>query len=106
MPDRRNAKLRYGTECGTVLEMTRKGSEILEQARRSVGNVRFRDLVKLVEAVGYTKARQRGSHHIFCHRSRTALPIVNLQSDGATAKPYQVRQVLRLIDEYKLEVQP
>jgi hypothetical protein len=30
--------------------------------------------------------------------------MINLQSDGATAKPYQVRQVLRLIDEHNLEV--
>jgi predicted RNA binding protein YcfA (HicA-like mRNA interferase family) len=86
--------------------MTRGSSEILGQARRSVANVRFRDLLKLVEALGYTKARQRGSHQIYSHPSRKDLPIVNLQSDGATAKPYQVRQVLRLIDEYKLEVRP
>jgi len=30
--------------------------------------------------------------------------MINLQSDGATAKPYQVRQVLRLIEENNLEV--
>jgi hypothetical protein len=30
--------------------------------------------------------------------------MINLQSDGATAKPYQVRQALRLIEENNLEV--
>jgi len=78
--------------------------EILEQARQSPGNVRFRDLTRLVEALGYVLARQRGSHRIFRHASRPDLPIVNLQADGSTAKPHQVRQVLRLIDEHKLEV--
>jgi len=30
--------------------------------------------------------------------------MVNLQNDGANAKPYQVRQIVRLIDEHNLEV--
>ena len=75
-----------------------------EQARRNPANVRFRDLCRLVEAIGYVLRRQKGSHHVFAHAARPELPIVNLQSEGATAKVYQVRQVLRLIDEYKLGV--
>ena len=68
------------------------------------GTVAFRDLCRLVKAIGYVLRRQQGSHHVFAHAARPELPIVNLQSDGATAKAYQVRQVVRLIDEYKLEV--
>ena len=41
---------------------------------------------------------------MFTHAARPALQMINLQSDGATAKPYQVRQVLRLIEENNLEV--
>ena len=48
--------------------------------------------------------RQKGSHIVFAHGARPSLPMVNLQSDGATAKPYQVRQIVRLIDEHNLEV--
>ncbi|HEX3696645.1 MAG TPA: type II toxin-antitoxin system HicA family toxin [Polyangia bacterium] len=84
--------------------MGRRPSETLEQARRSQANIRFRDLCKLVEAIGDVERRQSGSHRVFTHQKRTALPMINLQSDGATAKPYQVRQVLRLIDEHNLEV--
>jgi predicted RNA binding protein YcfA (HicA-like mRNA interferase family) len=84
--------------------MGRRPSETLEQARQSQANVRFRDLCKLVEAIGYVQRRQTGSHRVFTHPKRPALPMINLQSDGATAKPYQVRQVLRLIDEHNLEV--
>jgi hypothetical protein len=43
---------------------------------------------------------------VFTHAVRPELPIVNLQGGGATAKMYQVRQVVRLIDEHKLEVKP
>jgi predicted RNA binding protein YcfA (HicA-like mRNA interferase family) len=80
--------------------------EILAQARRSPANVRFRDLCRLAEAIGYVLRRQKGSHHVFTHAARPELPIVNLQNDGATAKMYQVRQIVRLIDEHKVEVKP
>ena len=86
--------------------MGRTVAEILEQARRSPANVRFSDLCRLVEAIGYLLRRQKGSHRIFANAGRPDLPIVNLQSDGAKAKAYQVRQVVRLIDEYQLEVKP
>jgi hypothetical protein len=84
--------------------MGRTAVEVLEQARRSPANVRFGDLRRLVEAVGYVFRRQKGSHLVFTHGARPTLPMVNLQSDGATAKPYQVSQVVRLIDEHNLEV--
>ena len=44
--------------------------------------------------------RVRGSHHLFGKEG--FVEIVNLQSRGGHAKPYQVRQVRRLILKYKL----
>jgi len=85
--------------------MGRKPCEILEQARRSPANVRYQDLCKLVEALGYVKRRQVGSHRVFTHPGQPELPMVNIQADGATAKPHQVRPILRLIDEHNLEVE-
>ncbi len=87
-----------------LFRMGRKPPDTLEQARQSPANVRFRDLFKLVEAISYVRRRQSGSRRVFSHSTRPELPMINLQSDGATAKPYQVRQVLRLIDEHNLEV--
>jgi predicted RNA binding protein YcfA (HicA-like mRNA interferase family) len=89
-----------------MVAMGRTTVEVLEQARRSQANVRFRDLLRLVEAIGYMLRRQKGSHHVFAHASRPELPFVNPQSDGATAMVYQVRQVMRIIDEHKLEAKP
>ena len=86
--------------------MGRTVTEILEQARRSPADVRFPDLCRLAEAIGYALRRQKGSPHVFAHAARPELPMVNLESDGATAKAYQVRQVVRLIGEHKLEVKP
>jgi predicted RNA binding protein YcfA (HicA-like mRNA interferase family) len=63
-------------------------------------NVKFRDLQRLVEACGFELDRVSGSHHIYGHPE---VPVhVNLQQVGRDAKPYQVRQLLRLIERYDL----
>ena len=46
------------------------------------------------------KERIRGSHHIFYKDGLDE--IINIQPDGAKAKPYQVKQVRQLILKYKL----
>ena len=45
--------------------------------------------------------RTKGSHHIF--RRQGVRELVNLQRDGSHAKPYQVRQVRRIVLMYSLE---
>ena len=78
---------------------------MVESARASPANVRFRDLCGLLARIGYALDRKRGSHLIYRHSWRRDLPLVNLQEGQAgKAKPYQVRQILGLIDAYKLEV--
>lgn len=68
----------------------------------SVKNVRFTEFRTLVEAFGFRLDRVNGSHHIFVH---PGIPeIVNLQEVGGEAKPYQVRQVLRLVERYNLRL--
>lgn len=64
-------------------------------------NVRFVDLVRLIEACEFELVRVSGSHHIFVHSDVPGL--VNLQELAGTAKPYQVRQVLRLLERYDLQ---
>jgi hypothetical protein len=60
----------------------------------------------LVIGLGYALDRKRGSHLIYRHSWRRDLPLVNLQEgQSGKAKPYQVRQVLGLIDAFNLKVQ-
>ena len=75
-------------------------------ARGAVQNVAFNDFVSLVEGFGFRLARVSGSHHIFTHPDLPEL--VNLQNVGGEAKPYQIRQFLRLVERYnrKLEDEP
>jgi predicted RNA binding protein YcfA (HicA-like mRNA interferase family) len=65
-------------------------------------NVRFGDIITLVEAFGFRIARIRGSHHIFEHPD--VIEAVNLQNRKGKAKPYQVRQFLELVEQYNLEL--
>jgi predicted RNA binding protein YcfA (HicA-like mRNA interferase family) len=69
-------------------------------ARGTVTNVAFADLQRLVESMGFELQRINGSHHIFVHPDVPS-PI-NLQSVNGQAKPYQVRQVLRVVERYAL----
>lgn len=63
-------------------------------------NTRFADLCQLASVFGYSLDRVSGSHHIFLH-PRATRPL-NLQNDKGKVKPYQVRPVLRDIEEFKL----
>jgi predicted RNA binding protein YcfA (HicA-like mRNA interferase family) len=63
-------------------------------------NVRFEDLCKVAKAFGYRLDRTRGSHHIF-ENPKATRPL-NLQVDRGQAKPYQIRQFLRDIEEFQL----
>lgn len=66
---------------------------------RSDANIRFADLRALLFHLGFSE-RVRGSHDLF-DKGRI-VEIINIQSHGGQAKPYQVRQVRNLILKYKL----
>ena len=66
-------------------------------------NVSFTDMVNLVEGFGFRLARVEGSHHIFRHAGVPLL--LNLQERRGQAKPYQVRQFLRLVERYDLHLE-
>lgn len=62
-------------------------------------NIAFDDLCEILTRLGF-EIRVRGSHHIF--RKVGIEEKINLQKDGAKAKPYQVRQVRNILVKYKL----
>lgn len=80
-----------------------KSQKILEKVLASTANVPFADMRKLVEAFGFRLSRVRGSHHIFVHVNVPEL--VNLQEVKGKAKPYQIRQFLKLVEEYNLKLE-
>lgn len=62
-------------------------------------NIRFSQLRSLLLQLGF-RERIRGDHHIFTRSGVTE--ILNLQPKGAHAKPYQVKQVRKVLVQYKL----
>lgn len=77
--------------------------KLLDKALSNPRNLRFREMVALVEAFGFRLARINGSHHIFSHPGVSEL--VNIQNVGGSAKPYQIRQFLRLVERYDLTLE-
>jgi predicted RNA binding protein YcfA (HicA-like mRNA interferase family) len=71
--------------------------KLLKKILSSPENVRFGDLLTLVESYRFQLVRVSGSHHIFKHPEKDEL--LNLQNYKGKAKPYQIRQFLRLIGE-------
>lgn len=71
-------------------------------ARGAVTNVGFADLCRLAEGLGFELRRVSGSHNVFAHPDIPQL--INLQSVHGQAKPYQARQLLRLIERYDLRL--
>ena len=65
----------------------------------SDANISFDDLCKLLEGLGFD-LRINGSHHIFTREDLE--DIINLQPKRAKAKPYQVKQVRKLILDHQL----
>lgn len=79
-----------------------KKRKLLEKALTGSKNMRFNEMVTLIEAFGFHLSRVSGSHHIFVHPQVREL--VNLQDVNGQAKPYQIRQFLELVERYNLEL--
>ncbi|MCH8880003.1 MAG: type II toxin-antitoxin system HicA family toxin [Planctomycetes bacterium] len=77
--------------------------KMLQKALQGSKNIRFSDMVRLVEAFGFRLSRVSGSHHICVHPDLAEL--LNLQEVDGKAKPYQIRQFLRLIERYNVRME-
>ena len=62
-------------------------------------NIRFHDLDAILIALGFSE-RIKGSHHSFTRPD--VAEILNLQPLGSRAKAYQVKQVRKIIVQYRL----
>jgi len=66
-------------------------------------NVQYSDFTALVEAFGFTRTRQEGSHRIY--KNTKVAEFINLQDENGKAKPYQIKQFLSLIEKYSLKME-
>ncbi len=80
-----------------------KKRKLLEKVLSGSKNIQFGEMVTLIEAFGFSRARINGSHHIFKHPDLNDL--VNIQNRKGKVAPYQVRQFLSLVEEYNLTLE-
>jgi predicted RNA binding protein YcfA (HicA-like mRNA interferase family) len=78
--------------------------KLLQKIISGSRNVRFKEAVRLAEAVGFRLDRISGSHHVFVHP--TIPELLNLQNVAGKAKPYQLKQLIRIIEKHNLRMEP
>jgi hypothetical protein len=77
--------------------------KLLAKALSSPNNLHFADLATLAQAFGFVLSRTEGSHQIYTLPG-TSLRL-NFQNVRGKAKPYQVRQLLKFVEEYNLRLE-
>lgn len=77
-----------------------KKKKLLAKILSGSKNIKFDDMVPLVEAFGFKLDRVRGSHHIFKHPD--IIGIVNIQNRKGKVPAYQIRQFLALVEDNNL----
>lgn len=75
-----------------------KIKDIVAKMRRNPKGIRFGDLRKVCDSY-FGEPRQQGSSHCIYKIPWPGNPRVNIQNDKGMAKAYQVRQVLKAIDQ-------
>jgi hypothetical protein len=76
---------------------------LVRLASGAVTNVEFSDALRLMEALGFEELRVSGSHHVL---ARPGIPEqLNFQDRRGQAKPYQLRQLMTLVQRYDLRVE-
>lgn len=77
-----------------------KKGRLFEDLKKNPKNVRFEKLCKIVEAFGFKFRGGKGSHRIYVQEGIGEM--LNFQNVGGKAKPYQVRQFIKIVEEYNL----
>lgn len=75
-------------------------SKLLDELKTNPKKVRFARLCTIAEAFGFQARRGSGSHRIYYRDG--VWEILNFQDDSGWAKPYQVRQFIKIIEKYDL----
>jgi predicted RNA binding protein YcfA (HicA-like mRNA interferase family) len=80
-----------------------KKAKLLKKILSGSQNIRFSEAVSCAEMFGFHLDRIQGSHHIFMHPHVPEL--INLQNVKGKAKPYQIKQLLQIIESYNLKLE-
>lgn len=88
---------------GDLFVFSMKKQKLFKKLLFGTKNIRFSELIECAESFGFKLARISGSHHIYMHPDVPKL--VNLQDVKGKARPYQIKQLLELIERYNLRME-
>ena len=77
--------------------------KLFQQILNNQKNVKFNDFVIILEAFGFHRTRDEGSHNIF--KNKKVSEFLNVQNVDGEAKPYQIRQFFTLVEKYNLKME-
>ncbi|RLI77115.1 type II toxin-antitoxin system HicA family toxin [Archaeoglobales archaeon] len=80
--------------------MRSKKKEIYDRLKSNPKNVRFTDLCKAAELFGFKYRGGKGSHVVYVKEGIEEILV--FQNVGGKAKPYQVKQFLKIVEKYNL----
>lgn len=80
-----------------------KRQKLLAKLLAGSKDLTFLEFVSLLEGYGFELDRIRGSHRIYFHLGVSELLSIQPRHDGK-AKPYQLRQFLKLVEENNLKL--
>lgn len=83
--------------------MNSRCRKLIEKARNSPKGTRFEELEAICRCLGMALDRIDGSHYIYLSQSPFFMVNIQKMKDGK-AKPYQVKQVLEIIEEADLDL--
>jgi len=78
--------------------------KLYQRILNSQKNIRFSDLQTVLEAFGFELNRIKGSHHIYKHPDIDDALLSLQPTKKRQAKPYQIKQFLRLVEEHNLRL--
>ena len=79
-----------------------KPEKLFAKIKNNPQDVRFDEICKIAEVFGFRYKGGKGSHKVY---SRKGIPeILNFQNVRGKAKPYQVKQFLKIIEDYNLTI--
>jgi len=80
--------------------MTKK-EKLIQKIMNNPENVSFDDLCHVIEMFGFKRKGGTGSHKFYVRDGIQGA--LNVQERDGKAKAYQVKQFLKIIEEYKLK---
>jgi len=74
--------------------------KLIDKARNNPAGIRFREICLLAEHFGFTSRGGKGSHVVY--EKDGVEEILTFQDRQGMAKPYQVKQLLAVIEKFRL----